>query len=61
MPGSSNKQVHFQFGETYNKWRGYGQARIVNMLFAINHVGKVSSDSLLAFSLHPSIVVMNFG
>lgn len=45
-----------QDGETYNKWRAYGQSKTANMLFSISLAEKLGSKGLQSFSLHPGVI-----
>lgn len=58
---ASNFPTHalFQGGETYDKWRAYGQAKTANMLFAVSLAEKLGDKGLLAFSLHPGVISTN--
>ncbi|ROT41097.1 retinol dehydrogenase 13, partial [Sodiomyces alkalinus F11] len=49
-------------GETYNKWRAYGQSKTANMLMAISLAEKLGPKrNLLAFSLHPGNITTHIG
>ncbi|KAF2136926.1 uncharacterized protein K452DRAFT_291967 [Aplosporella prunicola CBS 121167] len=49
---------NFREGETYNKWRAYGQSKTANMLMAISLAEKLGQKrGLLAFSLHPGVIM----
>ncbi|KAK2039673.1 NAD(P)-binding protein, partial [Colletotrichum somersetense] len=53
---------NFQDGDNYNKWQSYGQSKTAVMLNAISLAEKLgSSHNLLAFSVHPGLVVSNLG
>jgi NAD(P)-dependent dehydrogenase (short-subunit alcohol dehydrogenase family) len=42
----------------YQKWAAYGQAKAANMLFAISLAKKLGqSKGLVAFSLHPGVIM----
>ncbi|KAK0710328.1 retinol dehydrogenase 13 [Lasiosphaeria miniovina] len=62
---------NFHGGDSYNKWRAYGQSKTANMLFALSLAEKLGPKSgphalaeklkpksglLLAFSLHPGVI-----
>lgn len=47
---------NFSNGETYNKWHGYGQSKIANMLMILSLAQKLGSKGLLAYSVHPIAV-----
>ncbi|RDW81433.1 putative short-chain dehydrogenase [Aspergillus mulundensis] len=48
---------HFQNGETYNRWTAYGQSKTANMLMALSLAEKLRSKGLLAYSLHPGVII----
>jgi NAD(P)-dependent dehydrogenase (short-subunit alcohol dehydrogenase family) len=50
-----------QGGETYNKWRSYGQSKTANMLMALSLAEKLGPKGLRAFSLHPGGILTNLG
>ena len=50
-----------QDGQTYNRWRAYGQSKTANMLTAISLARKLGHRGLLAFSLHPGVIHTNLG
>ncbi|KAL2753165.1 hypothetical protein ACRALDRAFT_2021589 [Sodiomyces alcalophilus JCM 7366] len=53
---------NFRDGETYNKWRAYGQSKTANMLMAISLAQKLGTKrNLLAFSLHPGNISTQIG
>ncbi|MCJ1263931.1 hypothetical protein MMC22_003802 [Lobaria immixta] len=49
----------FEHGQTYNKWRAYGQAKTANMLFAVSLAEKLGNKGLIASSLHPGVIATN--
>lgn len=49
----------FEHGQTYNKWRAYGQAKTANMLFAVSLAEKLGKKGLIASSLHPGVIATN--
>ncbi|KAI1462611.1 NAD(P)-binding protein [Annulohypoxylon moriforme] len=51
---------NFRNGETYNKWRAYGQSKTANMLMAISIAEKLG-PRVLAYSLHPGVIATNLG
>ncbi|KAK0610130.1 hypothetical protein B0T17DRAFT_501023 [Bombardia bombarda] len=51
---------NFDNGETYNKWTAYGQSKSANCLFALSLAEKFG-PKLLAFSLHPGVILTNLG
>jgi len=53
---------NFDKGKTYNKWSAYGQSKTANMLMAISLAEKLKKKhNLLAFSLHPGVILTNLG
>ncbi|KAI1085013.1 NAD(P)-binding protein [Whalleya microplaca] len=53
---------NFRNGEFYNKWLSYGQSKTANMLMALSLAKKLGSKhNLLAFSVHPGLVISNLG
>ncbi|KAL4978779.1 hypothetical protein BDW66DRAFT_157980 [Aspergillus desertorum] len=48
---------NFQEGGTYNKWLAYGQSKTANMLKAVSLAEKLGSKGLLAYSLHPGVIL----
>ncbi|KAL4743894.1 hypothetical protein BDV11DRAFT_7 [Aspergillus similis] len=48
---------NFQEGETYNRWLAYGQSKTANMLMAVSLAEKLGSKGLLAYSLHPGVII----
>ena len=49
---------NFSGGETYNRWRAYGQSKTANMLMALSLAAKLGpKKNLLAFSLHPGVIM----
>ncbi|KAF7122185.1 hypothetical protein CNMCM5793_000142 [Aspergillus hiratsukae] len=50
---------NFDDGKTYNRWLAYGQAKTANMLMAMSLAEKLGSRNLLAFSLHPGVIITN--
>lgn len=49
-----------QNGEHYNEWYAYGQSKTANMLMALSLAEKLGSKrGLLAFSLHPGVILTN--
>ncbi|KAL2784314.1 hypothetical protein BJX66DRAFT_316882 [Aspergillus keveii] len=49
--------TNFQEGETYNRWSAYGQSKTANMLMAVYLAERLGSKGLLAYSLHPGVIV----
>ncbi|RYP90067.1 hypothetical protein DL770_003806 [Monosporascus sp. CRB-9-2] len=49
--------LNFDGGKTYNKWQAYGQSKTANMLFSLSLAEKLGPKGLLAFSLHPGIIM----
>lgn len=45
-----------QNGDTYNKWRAYGQSKTANMLFSISLAEKLGNKGLQSYSLHPGVI-----
>ncbi|KAF2497542.1 putative short-chain dehydrogenase [Lophium mytilinum] len=52
---------NFDNGETYDKWRSYGQSKTANMLFALSLAEKLGKRGLSAYSLHPGVIGTNLG
>ncbi|PON28915.1 WW domain-containing oxidoreductase [Trichoderma gamsii] len=53
---------NFRNGETYNRWRAYGQSKTANILMAISLAEKLGSKhGLTAFSLHPGVISTSLG
>ncbi|KAI2093565.1 hypothetical protein LOZ36_000107 [Ophidiomyces ophidiicola] len=53
---------NFDHGKEYNKWHAYGQSKTANILFAISLAQKLGlKHKLLAFSLHPGVILTNLG
>ncbi|KAM0257663.1 hypothetical protein ACHAQJ_004227 [Trichoderma viride] len=51
---------NFRNGETYNRWRAYGQSKTANILMALSLAEKLGSKhGLTAFSLHPGVISTN--
>ncbi|KAF8888715.1 hypothetical protein CPB84DRAFT_1462562 [Gymnopilus junonius] len=50
---------NFDGGKSYDKWRGYGQSKTANILTAISLAKKLGGRGLLAFSLHPGVIMTN--
>ncbi|KAL4908719.1 hypothetical protein BDW74DRAFT_72559 [Aspergillus multicolor] len=48
---------NFQNGETYNRWTAYGQSKTANMLMALSLAEKLGDKGLLAYSLHPGVIL----
>ncbi|KAF8891619.1 WW domain-containing oxidoreductase [Gymnopilus junonius] len=48
---------NFDGGKSYDKFRGYGQSKTANILTAVSLAKKLGGRSLLAFSLHPGVIV----
>jgi NAD(P)-dependent dehydrogenase (short-subunit alcohol dehydrogenase family) len=46
-----------QGGKTYDKWTAYGQSKTANMLMAISLAEKAGPRGLLAFSVHPGLIM----
>lgn len=46
-----------QEGREYNKWFAYGQSKTANMLMALQLSRVLGSRGLLAFSLHPGLIM----
>ncbi|KAB2578281.1 Ww domain containing oxidoreductase protein [Lasiodiplodia theobromae] len=51
----------FRGGESYDKWRSYGQAKTANCLYAWALADKLGAKGVLAFSLHPGAIMTNLG
>ena len=51
----------FKKGETYNRWRAYGQTKTANILFSVELAKLYGSKGLEAFSLHPGGIMTNLG
>ncbi|OMP87772.1 Retinol dehydrogenase 14 [Diplodia seriata] len=51
----------FAGGETYDKWRAYGQAKTANCLYAWALAERLGGRGLSAFSLHPGAIATNLG
>ncbi|MCJ1324247.1 hypothetical protein MMC10_000909 [Thelotrema lepadinum] len=49
----------FAEGKHYHPWRGYGQTKTANMLFAISLAEKLGQKGLQAFSVHPGGIQTN--
>ncbi|KAK1750433.1 short-chain dehydrogenase TIC 32 [Echria macrotheca] len=49
--------VNFDDGKVYNKWLAYGQSKTANMLTALALANKLGKRGLLAFSLHPGVIL----
>ncbi|KAJ5392182.1 hypothetical protein N7509_007672 [Penicillium cosmopolitanum] len=53
---------NFDGGNTYDKWVAYGQSKTANMLMALSLANKLGiKHGLLAFSLHPGVILTNLG
>ncbi|KAF2803637.1 NAD(P)-binding protein [Mytilinidion resinicola] len=52
---------NFGDGETYNRWRSYGQSKTANMLMALSLAEKLGKRGLNAYSLHPGVIITNLG
>jgi len=50
---------NFKNGETYNRWRAYGQTKTANILFSVELAKLYDSKGLEAFSLHPGVILTN--
>ncbi|KAI9734372.1 MAG: hypothetical protein M1834_002478 [Cirrosporium novae-zelandiae] len=64
--GHSIQQIRFEDynfgnGETYNKWKAYGQAKTGNILFSVALAEKVGGKGVRAYSLHPGMIMTNLG
>lgn len=46
-----------QNGETYDKWAAYGQSKTANMLMAYHLARILGKRGLLAFSVHPGLIM----
>ncbi|RDW65952.1 short-chain dehydrogenase TIC 32 [Coleophoma cylindrospora] len=56
------EDYNFHNGDVYNRWKAYGQSKTANMLMALSLATKLGAKrNLLAFSLHPGIVMTNLG
>ncbi|KAI0741667.1 hypothetical protein C8Q80DRAFT_1110679 [Daedaleopsis nitida] len=53
--------VQFSEGETYHKWRAYGQSKTANILFTLSLAEKLGLSGVKAFSLHPGTITTNLG
>ncbi|KAI1375403.1 NAD(P)-binding protein [Hypoxylon crocopeplum] len=51
---------NFRNGETYNKWRAYGQAKTANILMALSIANKLG-PRVRAYSLHPGLIRTHLG
>ncbi|KAI2469451.1 NAD(P)-binding protein [Annulohypoxylon bovei var. microspora] len=49
---------NFRNGETYNKWRAYGQSKTANILMALSIAQKLG-PRVLVYSLHPGAIPTN--
>jgi NAD(P)-dependent dehydrogenase (short-subunit alcohol dehydrogenase family) len=49
----------FDNGKAYNKWWAYGQSKTANMLFSRELANRYKSKGLVAFSLHPGVILTN--
>ncbi|KAL2861654.1 hypothetical protein BJX68DRAFT_9775 [Aspergillus pseudodeflectus] len=49
--------TNFREGETYNRWSAYGQSKTANMLMAVYLAEKLGPKGLLAYSLHPGVII----
>ena len=49
----------FQDGETYHKWRAYGQSKTALILFSVELARRLGPKGLKAFSLHPGSIWRN--
>ncbi|KXX77656.1 Short-chain dehydrogenase TIC 32, chloroplastic [Madurella mycetomatis] len=50
---------NFHGGETYNRWRAYGQSKTANMLMALSLAEKLGEKGLRAYSVHPGGIMTN--
>ncbi|KAH7379159.1 short-chain dehydrogenase [Phaeosphaeria sp. MPI-PUGE-AT-0046c] len=50
---------NFKDGTIYDANKAYGQSKSANMLFAVSLAKKLESRGVLAFSLHPGIILTN--
>ncbi|KAF5013098.1 hypothetical protein FDECE_868 [Fusarium decemcellulare] len=48
---------HFSKGETYDRWRAYGQVKSANMLFSVSLAQKLATRGLQSFSVHPGLIM----
>jgi NAD(P)-dependent dehydrogenase (short-subunit alcohol dehydrogenase family) len=49
----------FKNGETYAKWIAYGQSKTANVLFSRELAKRYKDKGLVAFSLHPGVIMTN--
>ncbi|KAF2234123.1 NAD(P)-binding protein [Viridothelium virens] len=49
----------FGDGETYDKWRAYGQSKTANILTAVSLAEKLGGKGLVAVSLHLGVIATN--
>ena len=50
------EDLHFERRE-YDRWRGYGQSKTANILFAVGLDARGEREGVRAFSLHPGSIV----
>lgn len=48
--------VNFQNGVVYDRWKGYGQSKTANMLFAAGLAERLKPHGVEVFCLHPGMV-----
>ncbi|KAM5343109.1 hypothetical protein ACJ41O_014075 [Fusarium nematophilum] len=51
------RDPHFSKGETYDRWRAYGQAKTANMLFSLSLAQKLGVRGLQSYSVHPGLIM----
>eukprot|EP00455_Lapot_gusevi_P035399 TRINITY_DN391_c0_g1_i10.p1 TRINITY_DN391_c0_g1~~TRINITY_DN391_c0_g1_i10.p1 ORF type:complete len:690 (-),score=277.79 TRINITY_DN391_c0_g1_i10:60-1997(-) len=49
------------FTQGYDKWLAYGQSKTANMLFALEYNRRYSVNGIIAFSLHPGVIMTELG
>ncbi|WP_020673307.1 SDR family NAD(P)-dependent oxidoreductase [Amycolatopsis nigrescens] len=50
-----------QFGDGYDKWQAYGQAKTANVLFAVHLDALAKARGVRAFALHPGSILTKLG
>lgn len=51
----------FSKGETYNRWKAYGQTKTANIAFSVELARRYGNKGLESFSLHPGSIWTNLG
>lgn len=56
---STSALTHYvsQGGKTYERWNAYGQSKTANMLMVLSLAEKLGKRGLLAYSLHPGLIM----